>query len=263
MLAVLDLFTEEAPVWTAETLAAQLGYSLPTGYRYVRELAAAGLLRRGAGGTYLLGSRVIELDYQIRVADPLLAAGAKVMRALADATGCDVVLGTLYGERMLTVHQAHGSEGVSASYGRGRRLPLFRGMLSKTLLAAMPRAQLRRLVEHHAAEAAATPFAADWEELLRSLKKIRGAGHAVTVGELDPELAGIAVPVVSRADAVQAALGLVMTRRRHATLDVAKTVQLLTGAAREMLAALPAAPVEAAPTVAPQEVQATVAPPAS
>ena len=238
MLAVLDLFTEEAPVWTAEALTAKLGYSLPTGYRYVRELTSTGLLRRAAGGTYVLGSRVIELDYQIRVADPLLAAGAPVMRALAEGTGCDVVLGTLYGERIVTVHQAHGSEGVSASYGRGRRLPLFRGMLSKTLLAALPRAQLRKLYEQHEEEGRQLPFARDWETLLANLKAIRSAGYAVTEGELDRDLVGIGVPVVSRADSVVAALGLVMTRRRHATLDVDKTVQLLNRAAERLLAAM-------------------------
>jgi DNA-binding IclR family transcriptional regulator len=196
------------------------------------------LLRRGAGGTYLLGSRVIELDYQIRVADPLLAVASGVMRDLAETTNFDVVLGTLYGERMITVHQSHGSEGVSASYGRGRRLPLFRGMLSKVLLSALPRAQLRKLYEHHAEEAAAVPFAQDWEAMLGSLKQIRSRGYSLTEGELDPGLVGIGVPLVSRADSTIAALGLVMTRARHATLDVDKTVALLEQAAARILRAL-------------------------
>jgi len=247
MLAILDLFTEEAPAWTAEAITARLGYSLPTGYRYVRELAGVGLLRRGAGSTYLLGSRVIELDHQIRVADPLLRAGALEMRELADATGCDVVLGTLYGDRMITVHQEHGSEGVSASYGRGRRLPLFRGMLSKTMLATLARAQLRRLVEQHADEAAQAPFAADWDALLVSLKKIRRAGYCVTEGELDPGLVGVAVPVAGRAEPLAAALGLVMPRRRFNTVDLAKTVEMLSGAAARMRTALlPASGAEVA-----------------
>jgi DNA-binding IclR family transcriptional regulator len=38
MLAILDLFDEGTSMWTAEAIAARLGYSLPTGYRYVREL---------------------------------------------------------------------------------------------------------------------------------------------------------------------------------------------------------------------------------
>ena len=91
MLSVLDLFTSEQPVWTAEEMIAKLGYSRPTGYRYVRELCAAGLLARNAS-KYFLGPRVIELDYQIRQADPLTTSGQEVMKELAGRTGWSATL---------------------------------------------------------------------------------------------------------------------------------------------------------------------------
>ena len=246
MLAILDLFDEGASMWTAEAIAGQLGYSLPTGYRYVRELSEAGLLRRDAGATYVLGPRVIELDYRIRVGDPLLIAGQRIMRALADDTGCDVVLGTIYGQRIVTIHQEHGAEGISASYGRGRRMPLFRGMLSKAILAALPRARLRRLLEDHRHEARATAFSRDWDTMLAELKAIRGAGHAVTRGELDPGLVGIAVPMSSPAHRLTAALGFVVSKRRYETSDLARLASLLTAAATRIVAALPDAATPAA-----------------
>lgn len=110
------------------------------------------------------------------------------------------------GDHVITVQQLHGLEGVSATYGRGRRMQTFRGMLSKTLLAWMPRAALRRLHEAHAEEAAGEPFAASLELLLANLKALRGIGHAVSVGELDPELAGIAVPLPRPGDGGTAGL---------------------------------------------------------
>ena len=229
MLTVLDLFTEAAPAWTAEAIAEKLAYTRPTAYRYVRELAAAGLLRRGSGGTYWLGTRIIELDHQIRLTDPLLLAGSAPMRALADLTGCDVVLGSIYGDRILTVHQEHGLEGISATYGRGRSMPLYRGMLSKMLLASVTRAQLRRIHAAHATEAAAEAeaFAADWDTLLANLKAIRSAGHCISHGELDPGLVGIAVPLLEREHEIHAALGLIVTKQRFATSDVGRLVQML------------------------------------
>ena len=36
MLSVLDLFSEQAPLWTAEAITEALQVSAPTGYRYVR-----------------------------------------------------------------------------------------------------------------------------------------------------------------------------------------------------------------------------------
>jgi DNA-binding IclR family transcriptional regulator len=242
MLAILDLFSEEAPVWTAEGVIERLGYTRPTGYRYVRELCAAGLLRRSTGGLYVLGTRVIELDYQIRVTDPALIAGRRVMRELAAETGCDVMLASLFDDHVVTVHQEHGAEGVSASYGRGRRLPLFRGMMSKVILAWLPRARLRRLFDADPATAARAGFARDWPTLLERLKEIRGAGHCVTRGELDQDLVGTAVPV--RVDRGQpcGSLGVVMSRRRFTLTDEARLVVRLQEAAARIADALPEAP---------------------
>ena len=62
MLSILDLFGARAPVLSAEEIIARRNYSRPTGYRYVRELVAAGLLVRAPGG-YSLGPRIIELDW--------------------------------------------------------------------------------------------------------------------------------------------------------------------------------------------------------
>lgn len=239
MLAILDLFDEGASIWTAEAIATRLGYSLPTGYRYVRELHEAGLLRRAAGGTYVLGPRVIELDYRIRTGDPLLIAGQRHMRALAEETGCDVVLGTLYGQRIVTIHQEHGVEGVSASYGRGRRMPLYRGMLSKAILSALPRAQLRSLYRNSGDEAQASALSRDWDTMLGELRRIRTAGFSISHGELDPGQAGIGVPLTSDANRLTAALGFIMSERRFATSDVARLVSLLATAGTAIVDALP------------------------
>lgn len=241
MLAILDLFDEGASMWTAEAIAARLGYSLPTGYRYVRELHEAGLLRRAVGGTYVLGPRVIELDYRIRVGDPLLIASQRSMRMLADETGCDVVLGSLYGERIVTIHQEHGTEGVSASYGRGRRLPLYRGMLSKAILSALPRAQLRKLYRNSPEEAQASPLSNDWETMLAEFKAIRSAGFSVSHGELDPGQTGIAVPLTSDAHRLTAALGFIMSHKRFATSDQGRLVEWLKQAGAAIVDALPRA----------------------
>ena len=249
MLAILDLFDEGASAWTAERIAGHLGYSVPTSYRYVRELGEAGLLRRDAGGTYVLGPRVIELDHHIRVGDPLLNAGRGIMRALADSTGYDVVLGTIYGERIITIAQEHGTEVVGATYGRGRRMPLFRGMLSKTILATLPRARLRRLYENHLDEALATDFARSFENLVDELKGIRSAGYCVTHGELDQELVGIAVPMASNAHRIIASVGMVVTRRSYGTANAEQLASMLETATRDIVRELPSdkAGVETAP----------------
>src|SRR5690606_18823865 len=107
MLSILDLFTTDNPVWTAEGISAVIGCSAPTGYRYVRELVGAGLLLRLGTGSYSLGPRVITLDYQLRTGDPYYNAGRSLMSTLAEQTGCDCVMSRLFDDQVIDTHRAY------------------------------------------------------------------------------------------------------------------------------------------------------------
>lgn len=223
-LALLDLFTGDRPAWTAEAIAQHLGYSVPTVYRYLRELSEMGLLRGESGAHFVLGPKIIELDYQLRIGDPLLAAGRESIRRLAEATGCDLVLVTVCGGHIVTVHQEFGTEGINASYGRGRRMPLFRGAMSKCLLSALPRPQLRKL---HAQQVEEGGDAPPWDTLLAQTKRIRQDGYALTRGELDEDNVGLAVPLTSPGHKVVAALGFIMSSRRFELIEIKRAVAML------------------------------------
>lgn len=232
-LAVLDLFTGERQAWTAEAIAQALGYSVPTVYRYLRDLSEVGLLRDELGANFVLGPKIIELDYQIRIGDPLIGAGRESMRRLADATGCDVVLVTMCGGHIVTIHQEFGSEGISASYGRGRRMPVFKGAMSKCLLAALPKPQLRKLHARQLAQdgAAQTP---EWDALVEQCRSVRQQGYAMSHGELDHANVGIAVPLTSPEHKLVATLGFIMSSQRVAMIELKRAVGLLQGCAEEI-----------------------------
>jgi len=87
VFAILDLFTGERPVWQPDEINETLGYTRPTGYRYVKELVEAGMLQKISAGRYALGGRIIELDFQLRQTDPVLSASVPVMKDLAARTG--------------------------------------------------------------------------------------------------------------------------------------------------------------------------------
>ena len=95
MLSVLDLFTEHQLHWSAEAIAEALQVSLPTGYRYVKMLAAAGLLQRAGDAHYALGPRIIVMDHYIRMSDPVLQHGQPFLHELVAQTGLDGVLSGL------------------------------------------------------------------------------------------------------------------------------------------------------------------------
>src|SRR3989304_4318955 len=132
MLSVLDAFSEDAPIWTVDDIAAARGYAGATAYRYVGGLCDAGLLTRVAQGAYALGPRIIELDLQIRRSDPLLRAAENAMQGLLRPNrGQVVLLCSLFRDKVLCTHQAGHDKELALSYTRGRPMPLFRGATSK------------------------------------------------------------------------------------------------------------------------------------
>lgn len=218
-LAILDLFTVDAPSWTAEQICEERRLSLPTGYRYIRELVAAGLLARGSAGRYSLGPRIIALDYTIRQSDPLLRLAVPIMKDLVRRTGCACVISTLLGDQILDTHRESGAEPLELAYGRGRSRPMFQGAAPKVILADQPNAWLRRLYDARSAEIAAAGMGDDWAAFRRGLAEIRRRGFYVSRGELESNLSAVAAPIRIAADEMQSAVALVTSSERFALLD--------------------------------------------
>src|SRR3954454_20134412 len=93
---ILDLFTEADPVWSTAAIIEALDASRSTGYRYIKTLHEAGLLTTPRSGYYALGPRIIEMDLQIRLTDPLLLAGQGVLEELVDKIGHSALLCTIF-----------------------------------------------------------------------------------------------------------------------------------------------------------------------
>jgi DNA-binding IclR family transcriptional regulator len=236
MLAVLDLFSPEQPLLTAEEMSGSLGCSTATTYRYVARLCAAGLLARFRGA-YALGPRIIELDHTIRLGDPLLHAAQAVMAELRDATGCDMQIVSMVGDRILVVHHERGSEPGMVSFVRGLAMPLFRGAGSRALVANLPTPRQKRLYTANRAEAAASGLGADWAEFRAAMEAVRRAGHTLSLGELQPGNIGVAAAIMAEG-VLPAALVLVLSTQRFATTDRKLVADMVMDAARRITAAL-------------------------
>jgi DNA-binding IclR family transcriptional regulator len=233
MLAILDLFSLERSTWSSDDLLERSGHSRPTGYRYIKELCDAGLLRRSEGG-YSLGARVIELDYYIRQCDPLLNTCRPAMNRLARETGCDVLLASMYGSRILAIHQEPGSQTGPIAFGRGRPMPLFRGGGSKVILASLSSAKHKKLYEQHGSEIAKAGLGKTWAEFRARMLEIQRQGYVISMGELDPDAAGIAVSVSSGQLLDASALIVVTTKTRFNLIDKPLLIDFLKNAAQQI-----------------------------
>ena len=239
MLSVLDLFSDQRLHWSAEGIAEALAVSLPTSYRYLKTLSDAGLLRRGHDARFTLGPRIVMLDHYIRQADPVLQCAVPLMKELVAQTGFDCVVSSLHGEQLLDTHREYSTLPADLSYGRGRPRPLFQGAAPKVILAGLPTPQLHRLLDARSADVAAAGLPTDWPSFRRYFSQIRKAGFYFSNGELEANLAAIAVPLQQADGSVVAALSLVTTVQRMAVIDQGKLTPLLQRAAREISSRLP------------------------
>jgi DNA-binding IclR family transcriptional regulator len=239
MLSVLDAFSEGAPIWTVDNIAAALGYTRATAYRYVGGLCDAGLLTRVAQGAYALGPRIIELDRQIQRCDPLLSiAEPAIQDLLRPNRGQVVLLCSLFRETVLCVHLAGHDKALAVSYARGRPMPLFHGATSKVILACLPERRLTRLFAGHQAEIRKAGLGRTREEFLAALKSIRRQGCSITHAEVDSGVVGVAVPVFGGEGAVIGSLSVVFSEARFPERQTDLVIAALKRAADTIRAAL-------------------------
>lgn len=251
MLSVLDLFSRDHTTLTAEQVADALSLTRTTCYRYTRELTQAGLLA-SHGGQFMLGPRIIELDYRMLGSDPLINAGGPVVSALADTLGATGLLTASYSDHVVNVFAHTGSpRPLPMSFGRGTTMPMFRSSTSKMLLAMMSRGRLRRVWERNEQDPDCRAIGTDWKAFWRTLQEIRQLGYAASYGEINAELAGISAPVTFNGGDVAGSMSLVFLRKDFKRFDVQLLGSRLCVAATDVSRRL--IPLGEQPTHAPRQ----------
>jgi DNA-binding IclR family transcriptional regulator len=198
MLSILDQFSVEAPVWSAEDLVARMGLPASTCYRYLKSLHRSGLLARVGSGSYVVGPRVLAMDRISRSSDPVYRIGSPVVRALSQRTEFSSLLSVLYSESVMCVQQVAAQDAPEGLFGRGQQRPLATGATANIILAHLPAHQLRSVFTKQRERIAQAGLGNNWEEFRGKLKTIRQQGFCFSLGEYRPGIAGIAAPLFNR-----------------------------------------------------------------
>ncbi len=152
MVGLLDLFEESPSGWTFDRIHSRLGYTRSTLYRYLKILSDAELLTSLPEAGYTLGPRIVELDHEIRVHDPIIRASRPVMLELVREIPGIALLCRSYRNKVLCVHQERSTTEIESTYERGRTMPLLRGAASRIILANMPTRTIAALYDRQPRE---------------------------------------------------------------------------------------------------------------
>ncbi|WP_261165357.1 IclR family transcriptional regulator [Microbacterium sp. Marseille-Q6965] len=211
-LAVLDAFATagEASMGLSE-LVRRVGLPRTTVLRLVDTLVAERMLESLPDGGVAVGSRMARWAVFAQAAWAMPTAAQERMAQLATEVGETVSVYVREGTRRLALAQAPGPHAVRHVVQVGDRLPLWRGASALVLLAAgdeadaAPRALSALRSDPDAA-------ALDEARLAARVADVRARGWAVTHGEREPGISGVAVPLARGARAVVLAIGGPTTR---------------------------------------------------
>jgi DNA-binding IclR family transcriptional regulator len=213
MVGLLDLFEESPSGWTFERIHARLGYTRSTLYRYLKILSDAELLTSLPEAGYTLGPRIVELDHEIRVHDPIILASRPLMLKLVREVPSIALLCRSYRNKVLCVHQERSTSEIETTYERGRTMPLLRGAASRIILANLPVRTIAMLYERQPREFAAAGLGKTLAAVQDTLKRLRKTGWDQTTGEVTEGVTGIAAPIFGERDKVLGSLSISFAAR--------------------------------------------------
>ncbi|WP_407502101.1 IclR family transcriptional regulator [Acinetobacter baumannii] len=193
ILNVLNLFNPHRLEIDAEVIAEEFGLSRTSSYRYLKELCEAGLIAKRGPGGYVLGPRLIELDWMMRKYDPVLSHGRIYIEQLSQRTGLTVFVSAFYDNKIINTFILSPNNDLNYSFGRGRPLPLFRGAQAKVLTSYQGIKKIKDLYDEIIKHDPQNTYSL--EEVLKQAKQIRKDGFCITNNELNQGQTGIATPI--------------------------------------------------------------------
>lgn len=208
-LDILSLFEDDRLTVTGADVASALAVAKSTAYRYLQSLTRSGFLEEfEPRGGFRLGPRVYELARLARKGVGLSDLARPVMRDLAEATGETVLLTRRSGYWVVCLELEESVKPVRLSYERGHVLPPNAGAAAQVLLAWESPEFIDKMFSEVRFEKFTAKTLTDARKLQQRLEDIRGTGYAVSRGELDADVVGIAAPIRDHSNNVAAAISI-------------------------------------------------------
>ena len=185
------------------TIVGQTGLARSTASRLLQGLERNGLLERDRDGAFRGGALFAHYASKFDRVEALVAASQPNLDRLAEATGETVNLAVSRGDTVVQVAQIDSTFMIGALNWVGIDVPPHCSSLGKVMYAygalPLPKGELERR----------TPATiTDPAELTAELDRVRERGFAITRGELEEGLDGIAAPVFGADGHILAALGV-------------------------------------------------------
>lgn len=206
-LKIIEAFGEAEPRLTISAASAITGLDRATARRCLLTLAELGYADYD-GKFFQLTPRILRLGHAYLSATPLPRLIQPFLDRLSEKVGQSASASVLDGAEIVYVARASQKRVMSINLAPGSRLPAHCASMGRVLLAALPAAEARALIE--ASERRAyTPYSlTEPDVLMEELVRVRSQGYALVDQELEIGLCSIAVPLENARGRVVAAVNI-------------------------------------------------------
>ncbi len=233
MAEILLLLERRPQGATIRDLVDLLGLPRTTVYRILNTLQFHGIVRRSPSGSYSLGPRLLSLAASA-LPEPavhgLPAIAQPHLERLSGATGEGCKVSIVDDGHLLVICAAAGQQEYALTVIPGQRMPLHAGAAGKTLLAYLPNAEVKALLDADLIRYTPNTLV-NRRKLLVELARVRQQGWAEDHGEYVPSIHAFAAPIMDPAGKVVAALSvpfLAGSSRPHSKLIKAAVIAAAT-----------------------------------
>ena len=238
--AILDLFDEERPEWTATEIARTLDLPVPTTHRILMALKQRGYVsQHEETKRFRLGVGALHLGDRAHASVDLRLLSRPVLKRLSRETGETALLTVVApgGSRGVCLERVETAQPLRLSVQPGRRVPLHAGSSQKALLAFLPEDAIERVLSQPL-ERLCERTIVDPSDLRAELAHIRERGWARSAEETNLGVSGIAIPVLSERGVVVCAIGIAGPSARLDDARIASEFHQVASAAEEIATAL-------------------------
>ncbi len=213
-LSILEAFGEERRTLTLARLAEETGLYKSTILRLCASLERFGYISRDTEGLYRLGPSVWRLGSVYRRSFDLGEHIRPELRGLVEATGETASFYVREASERVCLYRENSARAIRHHLDEGVRLPLDRGAAAHVLRA----------------------FSDEGDPAV--IAQVRDQGCYVSVGERNPELSAVAVPLLGRDGDLRGALAVSSPTSRFGAKQRDQSIALLKGASARLSCAL-------------------------
>lgn len=207
-LRVMEALADADRPMSVTELGQRLGLAASTTHRILATLAAEGFaVRVPALRRYRAGPGLARLARRSLLDNVRLTEAARpVLRRLAAESGETSQITVLDGWDTVAIDHVDSTQPVIVHHPAGSRVPAHATAVGQAILAHLPEVAARIAREGLVAHSSRTlthPTA-----FMAELETIRRRGYAINVGQLHPETAGVAAPIVEGSGGVIGSIGI-------------------------------------------------------